>query len=157
MGRAKKYYDRYKFRVEIPGIGQSGFQKAGPLAAEVDVNEHWEGGSILPDKSPGKLKFDDLTLGYGATDDLSMFVWFATIADGLSETGELDPELFKKDISIVQLDRAGNEVHRWMVFGAWPKRFVAGDWDNTSGEKTIREVVLVYDFFIPLGGSGSVS
>lgn len=148
-GKARKYYDRFKFLVEIDGITQAGFQKAGPLEGSVEVTEHWEGGALLPDKSPGRGKFEDITLEYGATDNLELYEWFRSVLDAAQEAGGADPADYKRNLSIVQLDRAGNEVQRWNVYGAWPTKFRAGEWDNTSSEKLIRQVVLAIDYYEP--------
>ena len=71
-GKARRYYDKFRFRVEIDGATQAGFSKAGPLKGTVEEVEHYEGGSLLPDKSPGRGKFEDITLEYGATDNLEL-------------------------------------------------------------------------------------
>ncbi|MGE5551520.1 MAG: phage tail protein [Bacteroidota bacterium] len=148
-GKARRYYDKFKFRVEIDGITQAGFSKAGPLKGSVEEVEHYEGGALLPDKSPGRGKFEDITLEYGATDNMELYDWFAQVLNAAQETGGADPDEYKRNLSIIQLDRAGNEVQRFNVFGAWVKEFEAGDWDNSSNEKTIRKAVLCIDYFEP--------
>ncbi|MDI3548127.1 MAG: hypothetical protein PWR10_1779 [Halanaerobiales bacterium] len=148
-GRARKFHDKFKFLVEIDGIVQTGFQKAGPLRGGVEVIEHYEGGALLPDKSPGKGKFEDITLEYGATENLEIYEWFKNVLDAAQETGGTDQDEYKRNLSIIEQDRAGREVGRWDVYGAWPKEFEAGDWDNTANEKLIRKVILVIDYFEP--------
>ena len=36
---------------------------------------------------------------------------------------------------------------RWTLYGAWPTKFVAGEWDNSSDENVIESVTLTYDYF----------
>lgn len=149
-GKARRYHDRFKFLVEIDGFVRAGFQKAGPLEANVEKIEYREGGALLPDKSAGGASFEDITLEYGATDSLEDYAWFSQVLDAATQTGGADPSEYKRDLAIIQLDRAGREVQRWNVYGAWPVRFRAGDWDNTATtEKTIRQLVLTYDYFEP--------
>jgi phage tail-like protein len=62
--------------------------------------------------------------------------------------GRIDP-LYKRMLDIVQLDRDDSVLQRWEVTNAWPTKFVAGEWDNTSDEKVITSVTLTYDFFRP--------
>ncbi len=146
-GKARRYLDRFKFLIEIDGITQTGFQKCSELKGGVETVEHYEGGALLPDKSPGLGKYEDITLEYGATENLEIYEWFRQVLDAAQETGGADPSEYKRNLSIIQLDRAGNEVQRWNVFGAWPKEFVAGEWDNTANEKLIRKVTLAIDYY----------
>ncbi|HHY36541.1 MAG TPA: phage tail protein [Firmicutes bacterium] len=148
-GRVRRFRDKYKFLVEIDGIVQTGFQKAGPLRGSVGVIEHEEGGALLPDKSPGKGRFEDITLEWGATESLEIYNWFAQVLNAAQGTGGADPDRYKRNMAIIEQDRAGREVGRWNIYGAWPREFEAGDWDNTSEEKLIRKVALVYDYFEP--------
>jgi len=61
-----------------------------------------------------------------------------------SGTKDID---YKRNLSIVQLDRDGETLRRWNIFGAWPTQYVAGEWDNDSDEKVIEMVTLPYDYF----------
>jgi hypothetical protein len=45
------------------------------------------------------------------------------------------------------MNRGGGERLRYRLYGAWPKRFVAGMWDGTSDEKVIESMTLAYDYF----------
>lgn len=148
-GKAKKWHNRYKFLVEIDGFVSAGFQKAGPLEGGVEVIEHREGGARLPDKTPGLANFENVTLERGATDNLDEYNWFATVLNAAEDAGGADPSQYARNLAIIEQDNDGNEVMRWNVYGAWPRRFVAGEWDNTSNEKTIRTVELVIDYFEP--------
>lgn len=151
IGTPRSFYNRFKFVVEIDGIPYSGFQKCSELSVEAAKIEHWEGGRLIPDKSPGRLTFSDITLEQGATDDLELYSWFeevARAAAGLGGLGRIDP-LYKRNLDIVQLDRDDVVLQRWEVQNAWPTKFVAGEWDNTSDEKVITSVTLTYDFFQP--------
>ena len=47
---------------------------------------------------------------------------------------------YKRNIDIVQQDRDGTTLRRWTLSGAWPVKFVAGDWDNESDENVIEAV-----------------
>ena len=148
-GRARKFRDKFKFLVEIDGLVQTGFQKAGPLRGSVEVIEHEEGGALLPDKSPGKGSFEDITMENGATENLEIYDWFKQVLDAAQEVGGADPDEYKRNLAIIEQDRTGKEVGRWNVYGAWPHEFEAGDWDNTANEKLIRKAVLAIDYFEP--------
>lgn len=152
IGQPRSYHKKFKFVVEIDGIqstvatGGTGFQKCSELSVEVAKVEYSEGGALIPDKSPGRLTYSDVTLERGATQSFEMYTWFKFVADGASNIGRKDDE-YKRTMDIVQLDRDGNTLRRWRLYNAWPVKFVAGDWDNESDENLIEQVVLTYDFF----------
>src|SRR5690606_19768490 len=129
------YYNRFRYRVEIDGITRAGFQRVTGLEQGVEVIEHRESNSHLPNKSPGHFSTETLMLECGARGDQEIWNWFRQTID--PETGRAAQEGYKRDISIVQLNDAGQEVERWNVVGAWPTRFSPGEYDATSNEKTI--------------------
>ena len=146
IGNPRSFHKKFKYIVEVDGVGHSGFQKCSELSVEVANVQYYEGGSIIPNKSPGRLTFADLTLERGATQDRDLFDWFqdvAVTASGLGLTGEN----FKRNLDIVQQDRDGTTLRRWSLSRAWPVKFVAGDWDNEADENVIESVTLSYDFF----------
>ena len=66
-GTPRSYYKKFKFLVEIDGIASSKWQSCSRLEAEVGVVTQAEGGTLIDDKSPGRVKFSDLTLSRGST------------------------------------------------------------------------------------------
>jgi phage tail-like protein len=132
------YHKKYSFRVEIDGISVASFKKAGPLKSTQEVIEENEGGSLSPQKDPGKIKYEDITLERGVTDNEELWSWYKTFIDGNGE---------KKDLAIVQTDRAGTEIRRWEIFEAFPTEFQAGDWDADASENTVEMMTLSIDSF----------
>ena len=155
-GQPRSFHDRFKFLVDIDGFISAGFNKCSELSVEAAKIEYYEGGALIPNKSPGRLTYTDLTLERGATEEADMFAWFdqvgraATLASNLggagSGSGDKEPT-FKRNLDIIQLDRDGEVLVRWRVFNAWPMKFTAGEWDNDSDEKVIEMVTLAYDYF----------
>lgn len=129
-------YDKFKFLVEIDGFAEAGFMKAGPMKASVEAVEYREGGSIFPEKDPGIGNVENLILEKGATDNDDMYNWFKDIANGIVN---------KKNISIVQQDRAGNEIERWNNYNVFPLSFQAGDHDASDSTKNIRSLELAIE------------
>lgn len=152
IGSPRSYYNKFKFLVEIDEITYAGFQKCSELSAELAKIEHHEGGSLIPNKSPGRLSFPDITLERGATKDLELYLWFektARASAGLGGAGAPD-SAYKRTFDIVQLDRDDTILQRWTVFNAWPIKFVAGEWDMTTDEKVMTSVTLAIDYFEPV-------
>lgn len=151
IGSPRAFHHKYKFLVEIDGFDntRAGFRKCSALEAEVSVVEYKEGGALIPDKSPGGVKFTDITLERGVCKDFDIYKWFKQVVDlssGPDLVGKKTSQV-KRGVSIVQLDRDDSELRRWDVTNAFPTKFVAGDWDNDANEVVIEQLVLTYDFF----------
>lgn len=145
-GQPRSFHKKFKFVVFIDGFGSAAFAKCSELSVEAAEVAYYEGGAIIPDKSPGRLTFADITLERGATLDRDCFDWFAEVANFAAQTGEVDPN-YKRNVEIVQLDRDGSVLRKWRITGAWPKKFVAGEWDNGADENTMESVTLAIDLF----------
>lgn len=150
LGTPRTFHKKFKFIVDLDGFGSAGFQKCSELSVEVANIEQHEGGALIPNKSPGRLKFADITLERGATQDLDFFNWLLQVADASSNAGLVEPQ-FKRNGRIVQQDRDGSTLRPWDIFGAWPVKYVAGAWDNEADENVIEMITLAYDYFT-LGG-----
>ena len=146
IGNPRSFHKRFKFLAEIDDIGSSGFQKCSDLSVEIAKVEYFEGGSLIPNKSPGRLKFSDVTLERGATQDRDLFDWLQDVAITSSGIGLPDVN-YKRNLDIVQQDRDGVTLRRWSLSRAWPVKFVAGEWDNEADENVIESVTLTYDYF----------
>lgn len=146
IGNPRTFHKKFKFIVEIDGVAHAGFQKCSELSVEAANVQYYEGGSLIPNKSPGRLTFADVTLERGATTDHDLHDWFAQVADAAANVGLNEPE-FKRNLDIVQQDRDGSTLRRWSLSGAWPVKFVAGEWDNEADENVIESVTLTFDFF----------
>ena len=140
------FHKKFKFVIEEAGLAVAAFQKASELSVEAAKVEYFEGGSLIPDKSPGRLTFTDVTLERGVTIDRDLYDWFLDVANAAADTGLNEPD-FKRTLDIVQQDRLGNELRRWRLVNAWPMKFTAGDWDNEADENVIEQVTLTYDYF----------
>lgn len=149
IGQPRSFHKGFLFKVEIPGVKYTGFQKVGEIKADVAVIEQWEGGARAADKSPGRYKTADVTLERGATKDHDLWTWFKQVAD-MSRNGlsEVDAK-YKREVDIVQLDLDGTERERWTLHDAWPTAFSAGSFDNTADSNRIESVTLTYKYFDP--------
>lgn len=146
VGAVRPVHLRFAFTVEVDGITHAGFQKMSELSAEVAQVDYFEGGSSKPIKLPGRVTVSDITLSRGAGLDNQLYRWFMQVINLIKGGGLVSPD-FKRSFDLVERDNDGTELRRWEVNGAWPKKFVAGEWDNDSDEATIEEVTLAVDDF----------
>jgi len=142
-GVTRSYYKKFKFVVEEAGIRFAGFQTCGEIAIEVAKIEHFEGGSLIPNKQPGRVTVPDVELTRGASDDLDLWGWMQQVVAASQVV--VDPSQ-KRTLDIIQQDRTGAELRRWTLINAWPVRFKAGDWDNNADENVVESITLAYDY-----------
>lgn len=148
VGNPRSFYKKFKFVIEIDGFTYFGFQTCSELSEEVGVVSHREGGSLLEDKTPGLVTVPNITLTRGATKDQEMHDWFKQVVDTAANLGEGLPDgKYDRDFDIVQQNRDGSEMQRYKVKKAWPRKYVAGDWDNDADEVVITSLELVIERF----------
>jgi phage tail-like protein len=139
---------KWSFQLQIDGFGWAGFSKCSELKVTNAVVEHYEGGTLIPQKSLGRVKYENLTLERGATrGDIDMYTWMSMASSGPANLG-VKEIAYKRHADLVQLDRDGEVLKRYTIFGCMPVEFTAGDWDNTSDDNVIEKMVLAYDYFI---------
>jgi len=146
MGTPRTLAKRFAFQVEIDGVTYAGFSTCSELSVEVANVQYWEGGKLIPQKSPGRLTFADVTLERGATRDRDLYNWLNDVVQVASGLG-LPDNTYKRGLDIVQLDRDGSTMRRWSLYGAWPVKLVAGAWDASSDEALIESVTLTFDYW----------
>lgn len=144
FGSPRTFHKKFKFIVEIDGVQSAKFQKCSELSAEIAKIEYFEGGALIANKSPGRVTIADITLERGATEDGDLYNWFKQTVDLTSQLGLKEDDI-KRNFDIVQIDRDGEELRRFTCYGAWPTKFIAGDWDNDADENTIEKVTLSID------------
>ena len=150
FGERRKLHEKHKFICLSLRFGFSAFQKMSELSVEAAKIEYHEGGALIPIKDPGRLTFSDVTLERGSSTDFDFHNWMRDVADAsLAEggTGLIMPQFKADDIAVIQRDRDNSILREWDLVGAWPTKYVAGDWDNTVDEVVIETLTLTYDFF----------
>jgi phage tail-like protein len=153
VGQARTYHKQFRFQVQIDGLDYAGFQSCSELSSEFAETAHYEGGTIIPDKSPGRMTFDDVTLQRGVTGDNQLYEWHLQVGSAADDAVANLPDAYKRQVDICQYDLQGQRViRRWRLTNAWPKRYVAGSWDNDSDENVVEQLVLAYDYFFKVEG-----
>ena len=142
-GAPRSFHKAFKFRVEIDNVGSARFQKCSKLEEEIAIIEQFEGGDITPDKSPGRVKFTDVTLERGATSDEDLFNWIRTVCD-VAKNGGIVDDKYKRTVDIVQLDRDGTTLRRYRLTEAWPFKRSIGDWDNDKDENLMESMSICF-------------
>jgi phage tail-like protein len=129
-------YASFAFRVEIDGMFRGAFTDVGGMDTTVEVTEYAEGGDRHSRKLPGKVKYSNLTLKYGLTDDRFLYDWLLEAAKG---------NVQRRSGSIVILDLQGNEKVRWNFREAWPTSWKGAALAAKGNEYAIEEIDLAHE------------
>lgn len=145
-GTTTVFHVKPKFRVEIDGFVSAEFSKASAVEIEFEEAKYRQGGQLHETKIPVLATFSDVTLERGSSKDLDFYNWTRQVGNAATGTGLVEP-LFRRTVDIVQLDRDNKVLQRWRLFRAYPKKFVAGEWDANAAEVIIQQLVISYEYF----------
>ncbi len=118
-------YKNFKFRVKWDGRYVAGVSKVGALKRSTEIVEHREGGDPSTSrKSPGRTKFEAITLERGVTHDLEFERWANKVWNfGAGLGSEVSLKDFRKDIAIEVYNEAGQKVIAYNVFRCWVSEY----------------------------------
>jgi phage tail-like protein len=120
-------YKSYKFRVKWDGRYVAGVSKVSALKRTTEVISHREGGDPSMDrKSPGKTRYEPITLERGVTHDTEFEEWANKVWNYGSGLGsEVSLKDFRKDIIIDLFNEAGQLVISYKVYRCWVSEYQA--------------------------------
>jgi phage tail-like protein len=126
-------YKNFKFRVKWDGGYVAGISKVSALKRTTEVIEHREGGDpSTVRKSPGRTKYEPITLERGVTHDPGFQQWANKVWDYGNAQAEPDQRTmemsladFRKDIIIDLFNEAGQKVISYYVYRAWVSEYQA--------------------------------
>src|SRR5215203_3647034 len=140
-------YKNFKFRVFWEGVTApvAGISKVGGLKKTTEVVEHREGGDPSSSrKSPGRTKYEAITLERGVTHDTEFEKWANKVWNfGAGLGAEVSLKDFRRNVNIVLYNEAGQEVLRYRVFRCWVSEFQAlPDLDANANAVAIQHIKL---------------
>jgi phage tail-like protein len=138
-------YKNFKFRVKWDGRYVAGISKVGALKRTTDVVEHREGGDPSTSrKSPGRNKFEAITLERGVTNDTDFEAWAHKVWNfGAGLGSEVSLASFRKDLLIDVYNEAGQLALSYKVYRAWVSEFQAlPDLDANANAVAIQHIKL---------------
>jgi phage tail-like protein len=116
-------YKSFMFRVKWDGHYVAGVTKMGALKRSTDPVVHRDGADPSHErKSPGKTKYDAVTLERGVTHDPEFEKW-ANLVHSLEQPMSL--KNFRKDVIVDVFNEANQKVLSYMLFRCWPSEFQA--------------------------------
>ena len=106
VGNRRDPYRVYNFRVEIDGIDRGGFRECTGLDSTQEPTEYREGTdrAITVRKLSGLVKYSNISLKWGLSDDTDLWAWISSSTEGNTE---------RRNGSIVLMNDRGEETARW--------------------------------------------
>ncbi len=130
-------YAQYNFLVELDGVARAGFTEVGGLTTESDIIEYREGSEqATVRKLPGLMKYSNITLKRGFTQDKELWTWRKTTLDGETE---------RRSGAIILLDEARQEVLRWNFREGWISKWEGPALNSTANEIAIESLEIVHE------------
>ena len=136
-------YKNFKFRVKWDGRYVAGISKVSALKRSTEVVEHREGGDPSTGrKSPGRTKFEAVTLERGVTHDTEFEKWSNKVWNYGSGV-EVSLADFRKDILIEVYNEANQKVIAYHVYRCWVSEYQAlPDFDANANAVAIQHIKL---------------
>ncbi|MEA2560666.1 MAG: hypothetical protein QOH06_2170 [Acidobacteriota bacterium] len=153
-------YKNFKFRVMWDGRYVAGISKVGALKRTTEMVEHREGGDPSTiRKSPGRTKYEAITLERGVTHDTEFERWANKVWNfGAGFGVESSLADFRKDVIIIDVfNEAGQRVLSYKVYRCWVSDYQAlPDLDANANAIAIQTIKLEnegwerdYDISVP--------
>jgi phage tail-like protein len=129
MSVAQDPYRSFNFLVEIDAVTVAAFSEVTGLTAETEVIEYRTGGMLGGvHKLAGLTKYANITLKRGMTQNLELWNWYKNVVEGKTD---------RRSASIVLLNEAHQEVLRWNIVNAWPRK-----WDGPALNARHNEIAI---------------
>lgn len=138
-------YKNFKFRVKWDGRHVAGVSKVSALKRSTEVVEHREGGDPSSSrKSPGRTKYEAITLERGVTHDAEFEKWANKVWNYGSGLGaEVSLKDFRKDIIVEMYNEAGQVVLSYKIYRCWVSDFQSlPDLDANANAVAIQSIKL---------------
>ena len=138
-------YKNFKFRIKWDGRYVAGISKAGSLKRSTEVVEHREGGDQSTSrKSPGRTKYEAITLERGVTHDLEFEAWANKVWHvGTGLGAEVSLKDFRKDVILEVYNEAGQLALAYRIYRCWVSEFQAlPDLDANANAIAIESIKL---------------
>jgi phage tail-like protein len=132
----------FHFALDVSGAVQGTFAEVSGLGSENEVVENkvsmGAGAKDVIKKIPGRLKYNDVTLKRGITDNMDMWNWRKMIEKG-------DVVSARKNATITMYDTLGKAIARWNLTNAWPSKISGPSIKADSSEMGVEELTITFE------------
>jgi phage tail-like protein len=134
------------FRLEIDGVALGAFTEVTGLSVQMEIEEIAEGGNnVSTIKVPGRLKWPNLVLKRGITDNNSLFEWLAKCSgDGYEKEAF---KITKPSGTLFMLDSKQVMVRSWKFREAMPVRWTGPTFAASASALALEELEVSHGGF----------
>ncbi|WP_242955484.1 phage tail protein [Flavonifractor sp. An52] len=125
-------FKKYNYRVTIDETEEAGFSEVSSPDIAADPMEYRQMNPAR--KTPGILKYSNVTLKRGTTDSPAFINWMTEVQNNT---------INRKTVVITLVDDEGKDSASWQLKKAWPTKYNAPDFNSTSKEVAIESLELV--------------
>lgn len=130
-------YGQFNFQIEIDGVIQGGFSEASGLTTDTNIIEYREGQEITTTrKLPGLMKYNNIVLKRGWTNDRKLWEWRKKVIDGKTE---------RQSGTIVLLDEGRQPALRWNFVQGWPSKWEGPALNAKTSEVAIETLEIAHE------------
>jgi phage tail-like protein len=132
----------FHFALDVQGQIAGYFTEVSGIGSETEVIEQKvvnEKGVETVLKIPGRLKWGDITLKRGVTNNLQLWDWRKKVEDGKVKDA-------RRNGSIIMYDQELKEQARWNFLQAWPSKISGPNPKSDSNEIMLEELTLVHEY-----------
>lgn len=136
-GNRNDPYGQFNFLIEIDGVTRAGFSEVSGLTTDTNVIEYREGQEVTTmRKLPGLMKYTNIVLKRGYTQDQSLWNWRKQVLDGTTQrtTG-----------TITLLDEARQPALRWNFTAGWPVKWEGPAMNGKTSEVAIETLEIAHE------------
>jgi phage tail-like protein len=138
-------YKNFKFKLKWDNHYVAGVSKVGALKRTTELVEHREGGDPSTGrKSPGRSKYDAITIERGVTHDPEFQRWANKVWNfGAGLGAEVSLKDFRKDIILEVYNEAGQLAIAYKIYRCWVSAYQAlADLDANANAVLIESLTL---------------
>lgn len=137
-GQRNDPYGQFNFLIEIDGVIQGGFNEASGLTTDTNVIEYREGNEQhgTTRKLPGLIKYNNIVLKRGWTDNRALWEWRKKVIDGQTSrtTG-----------TITLMNEARQPALRWTFREGWPSKWEGPALNAKTSEVAIETLEIAHE------------
>ena len=134
-------YASFNFKLTIEGIEVAGFSECTGMNMESTPIEYREGNEKVNTvrKLPGLMKYGNITLKQGVTENNQLIDWLNTVRDG-------DVRRLEKSPMSIELQKEDHtKAMSWKLINAWPVKWTGPDLKANADEVAIESLEICHE------------